>query len=273
MATKITRPGKIIDIGVMTAEFMEGNIRMDWDALAEYWYCFETDGFDMAILNELITSLNPPVLYIGGGRGSYPAQLCNVLGIENVTIVDSSLAMARQAASEFNLSFIVADACQLPVPDHQFASVLCVSGVMEHLDETALLVALQEMARACRKDGSLILAASVSNNPTETVPVYQDSIPGRELIYIHGYIDAWYRENYSLTPPEKKNMSSYNRLASAMQDRNAAYILLKNSFPKYAQLIDTEQFELYFQDRGLSIKHRHYKHEQNVQVWNLGVLK
>ena len=183
--------------------------RFDWDALAPYWHIFEAAGSDDSVLTAAMAAgLDTPVLYIGGGVGTYAARLAALIG--NVVAIDSSRAMVRETRVRHpEIAAIVADVVTLPFADAAFRSVVCATGVIEFLDDT-LQAAYRELARVCR-GGALYVAAFID-----------DSVG----IDRHAQIAAWLAGQ---AVDER-----LDRLARELGDRERAARLLQRATPRYA---------------------------------------
>lgn len=96
------------------------------------------------------------VLEVGTGPGHVArgfARRCDeVVGFD---LTEAPLAIAREKKREHdgdNLTFVQADAEEIPFSDNSF-DVVCCRLVVHHLENPARV--LQEMARVCRPDGSI----------------------------------------------------------------------------------------------------------------------
>lgn len=162
----------------------------DWDALAPHWHIFETAGNTRSVLSSALVHLRPPVLYVGGGRGVYPAKLNRwFAGCENV----------------------VADVCALPVPDGSVASVFCSTGVVEYMDAPARLSALAEMLRTVRPGGAIMLAVFIAEGQRgmSAGPLAPDAFAAGD--------------DRAGTAPRASTWLAFDRLASQLGDRQAAH--------------------------------------------------
>src|SRR4051812_41775312 len=106
----------------------------DWDALAPHWHLFEERGFADAFVEALVRErVHAPILVVGAGLGRYAAKLRDLVG--QVVAVDGSPRMAARAVAAHRLPFVLADACRLPFAENSFATVVCVSGVVEGMTD------------------------------------------------------------------------------------------------------------------------------------------
>jgi ubiquinone/menaquinone biosynthesis C-methylase UbiE len=241
----------------------------DWNALAAYWHCFEIGGFNKSTLSAIMSSLISPLLYVGGGRGTYPAYLQKWLGRDNVTVVDLSSAMARRAQADFGLEYIVADVRHLPCSDNGFASVLCVTGIFEYLETVDHEIALREMARVCCKGGPILITAAASPGGVKEVNQSHLSFDRQPRIDEHRRLETWFRHYDALSNPEKRTMSLFNAVAREMGDRVAAYHLLKDSLPRYGRRITFSSFASTIAAACLLTKSRQYMPERGIGIWHL----
>jgi ubiquinone/menaquinone biosynthesis C-methylase UbiE len=232
----------------------------DWDALAPYWHCFELGGLNQAILSTMLAAMSAPALYVGGGRGAYPARLQAHLSSGRLTIVDYSMNMARRARSAFGLPYVVADARSLPFAGSAFASALVATGVLEFLAPAGREGVLVELGRVSRPGAPILVAASA-------VP---DSAPGDAPgATIHRQLARWFQEYHRLPLAERQPFRTYEAVAREMGDRAAAYHLLKASLPEYDRRLDLASFATTVAAAGLHLLATHYVAEQGVAVWRL----
>jgi ubiquinone/menaquinone biosynthesis C-methylase UbiE len=240
----------------------------DWDALAVYWHCFELHGFNKTLLSSMLASLIPPVLYVGGGRGSYVAHLQKYFGRDKVLVVDSAAAMARRARADFGLEYVLADVRRLPFPANVFASVVCVTGVVEFLKPTERKTALEEMARVCDKGGPILVTASAI--PGQEGKQQRDAEAEAEYgTDTHQLLDIWFYRYDMLSYLERRMVSAFNAVAREMGDRAAAYHLLHESLPRYDRYIIFERFPVTVSAAGLLINSMQFLPEQGIGVWHL----
>lgn len=240
----------------------------NWDALAPYWHCFENIGFNKTILNLLEKYLVMPILYVGGGRGTYPAYLATRFGKENITVVDLSPAMACRAYSDFQLEYLVGDVRNLPLPKKFFGSVICASGVLEFLDLSEQEKSLREMARVCRQDGSILITAFYCDHPEndKSLNISCDSQPINQK---QNLLDLWFKHYDLLSSSERRLVASFSAVAREMKDRVAAYQLLHNSLPAQGGYILLEDFPSIANIAGLESELLKLFVEQSVMIWRL----
>lgn len=226
----------------------------NWDALAPHWHCFENVGLNRTILGTLKTYLTPPVLYIGGGRGTYPAILRSWVGQENLSVVDSSLAMAHRAYLDFSFKYIIADARDLHLPDKSFGSVVCATGVLEFLDLSDQKKALQEMMRVCFQESSLLVTAFYGDPPDSASSTQFINSGNQSFYQKYDLLDRWFRSEDSLSLTEQRITTSFSMVAREIGDRTAAYQLLCQSLPVCNGFINLKIFQDIARDLGLKYK-------------------
>lgn len=245
----------------------------DWDALAPYWHCFENVGLSKTILSALKPYLNLPILYIGGGRGTYPAFLRNWVGQENLAVVDSSPRMAQRAYIDFNLKYVVSDARDLPFSDQSFGSVVCATGVLEFLDLSEQKKALKEMARICLPKGSLLVTVFYHEYFRSEFTAHASHNEPPVTYQQPDLLDRWFQHQSSLLPGEKRIAASFSIVAREMGDRTAAYQLLRHSLSTSEGTIHLETFPYTARDVGLECKLLKLFVEKKVAIWNLSALR
>jgi ubiquinone/menaquinone biosynthesis C-methylase UbiE len=145
---------------------------------------------------DAVPGKNLKVLDVGGGMGRMSIPLS---ARHYVTLSDLSPQMLEQArpwAGE-RLQLQVANACDLPFPDHSFDVVLCIDVVPHLADLSAVSKALSELRRVLRPGGLLLI------DSTNSVPAWALAFPGylglvpprpRRLLSIllgHGVDPAW----------------------------------------------------------------------------------
>lgn len=216
-----------------------------------------------------MASLLPPVLYVGGGRGTYAAHLQKWLGRDSVTVVDLSPAMARRARADFGLEYVVADVRHLPQPDRTFASVICATGVLEYLDLTDRKTALQEMARVCRRGGLILITAFALPDRGEEELGSHLRLEEQRGTDEHRLLETWFRHYDTLSYPERRLVSAFNAVAREMGDRVAAYHLLKDSLPRYDQRIVFGRFGATISAAGLLTESVQFLADQGIGIWHL----
>jgi ubiquinone/menaquinone biosynthesis C-methylase UbiE len=235
----------------------------NWDALADYWHYFEAAGLNKPVLSMLMVSLVPPVLYVGGGRGTLPAHLRQYYGPDQITVIDLSLAMARRAKKDFELDYILNDVRHLAFPDQIFSSVVCTTGVLEYVDAADQAVSLVEMARVCRSGGPIMVTAGATSDPI-------GASQGAARNYF--LLEMWFRHYESLSLIERQAVLAYNGVARAMGDREAAYRLLKDSLSPYDPRILMDEFAATIATAGLFIQSVQYLHDRGIAIWKLSTL-
>ena len=232
----------------------------NWDALAPYWHCFETSGLDKPILSALMSCLKPHVLYIGGGRGTYASHLSKWVGRQNITIVDSSLAMARRAKSDFGLNYDLADVRYLPFPDSHFGSAICATGVFEYLDPIDRITSLREMSRVCFPGNPVVITAFSDPGQVNQTPLEANE---------HPLLEKWFQHEELLSFPERKFVLPFNAVAREMGDRDKAYRLLRDSLPPQDKLITGSEFAAAISASGLFVRSMRFVAERGIGIWTL----
>ena len=225
----------------------------DWDALAPYCEHFESGGLNRSILAILEPLLHPPLLYVGSGRGTLPAQLAQRFGRAAVRSVDRSVAMCRRARHESGLDCVAAEAASLPFPDGSFATVLCATGVLEYVERHECVAALAGMARVCGSSGQVLVSAACSDGD-----VRWDADQ-------HRLVEAWYERRFDNAP---KSARAFDALASALGGRDAARELLLESLPRFGRAIATEDLAAVARRAGLEIAASGINHD-GIGVWRL----
>jgi ubiquinone/menaquinone biosynthesis C-methylase UbiE len=251
------------------AESMTTPTAPNWDALAPYWHCFETYGLNRTILSLLLSLSTPPILYVGGGRGAYPARLESHVGRRRLLVVDASWPMARRARADFGLEYIVADVRNLPRPDLSASSVICATGVLEYMSHANCVAALSEMGRICVRGGAILITAFASapgTQPEESGRVKAVTQPG---VDIHRRLEKWFYHYETLPLSERRLVLPYNAVARQLGDRAAAYRLLRESLPRYEQPMDPARFARLIEEAGLIVKSEQYVEERGVAIWHL----
>lgn len=110
------------------------------------------------------------VLDVGCGVGHTCGHLAQVYEDASITGVDISLDAIKNAKSNYeDISFITADACDLPFKDDSFDLVICESVLIFIKDKEK---ALKEMIRVLKKDGYLLLNELVLINKNLEVKKY-----------------------------------------------------------------------------------------------------
>jgi SAM-dependent methyltransferase len=129
---------------------------------------------ERAIAFEMLgVSAGDRVIDVGCGPGNYTRHLANAAGDGWVVGVDASRAMIARAARQTearNVTFLRADACQLPIVDQSFDAVCCI-GVLHVLDEP--MRALNEMVRVLAPGGRLLMLVT---HEKKSVPRVRGSI-------------------------------------------------------------------------------------------------
>jgi len=120
------------------------------------------------VLENLNLRENDQVLDVGCGKGNFIRFASSLYPQAGFVGVDVSLGMFKEISeklsSQKNISFKVADAQNLPFPNHSFDKVVAMH-LLKHVPKIEL--ALSEMARVQRPDGlTVITANSHSSRPT-----------------------------------------------------------------------------------------------------------
>jgi SAM-dependent methyltransferase len=183
----------------------------DWTALAPVWQCFEQTGSTYATVRGVLSDLQPPVLYVGGGRGTFAAKLSRWLGPGSVIILDSCEAMARRTVTEFGQPCLVADARAIPLADGAAASAYCATGVLDYLPRTDRVRVLAELGRAVSPGGRIAVA---------------DRVPPPDPTQLRRSLRAW-RDS----PVAERGSIPFDAVARLLGDRTAAYDLLLAALP------------------------------------------
>src|SRR4051812_4969096 len=189
----------------------------DWDALAPYWEHFEDGGLDQDGLADIEPLVQPPLLYVGSGRGGLAARLTHRFGQAAVHSVDRSPTMCRRAQRDHGIISLAADAARLPLRDSCFATVLCASGVLEYLDHNGRTRVLAEMGRVCEPHGQVIVWAASGDTGVHW---------GTDQ---HALVRAWFAGRFDDKPAA---VAAFNAVAAAMGDRAAARALLLACLPQ-----------------------------------------
>ncbi len=105
--------------------------------------------------NLLIGSKPRQILEIGCSSGHLSGQLAALFPTSHITGIDVYAPAIKEAQRRFpKLSFIVADAHQLPFKNNLFDLVLC-SETIEHVSNPKKM--LHEIARVMKRDGSVLI--------------------------------------------------------------------------------------------------------------------
>jgi SAM-dependent methyltransferase len=192
----------------------------DWTALAPIWECFEQTGSTYVTVRGVLSDLQPPVLYVGGGRGTFAARLARWLGPGSVIILDSCEAMARRTVNEFGEPCVVADARAIPLADGAAASAYCATGVLDYLPLADRVRVLAELGRAVSPGGLIAVADRVP--PTDPAALRRSLAAWRDS----AVPDRW-RDN---ALPERGS-TPFDAVARLLGDRTAAYDLLLAALP------------------------------------------
>jgi ABC-2 type transport system ATP-binding protein len=124
---------------------------------AEYWAQFEDRHLCPAALDDLLGSIEGPVLVVGAGQGIVVEHLQR----RNMTVagVDCAPEMIAAAKQRRGLEIVHADARHLPFPARSFRTVIVASGVVDYLfDEGDAADILRECARVAQRGGQLLIS-------------------------------------------------------------------------------------------------------------------
>jgi SAM-dependent methyltransferase len=225
----------------------------NWDALAPYWEHFEDGGFNRSMFISLEPIVRPPVLYVGGGLGSLPAQLVERFGAAAVHSVDRSVTMCRRAQRDLGINCVAAEAARLPFPEGSFTTVLCATGVLEYMAQDELTAALAGMGRVCESSGQLLVTAACSDGN-----VCWDGDQ-------HRFVEAWYAGRFDDTPESTR---AFNAVASALGNREAARDLLLRSLPHTGRAITTAGLTVAAERARLEVA-AGWINEDGIGLWRL----
>jgi ubiquinone/menaquinone biosynthesis C-methylase UbiE len=220
-----------------------------WDDLAPVWEHLEGGGLNARLIATLVTSLETPLLHVGGGRGSLTALLASRLG-GSVTHLDASMAMCARARQDFGLVSVVAEADDTPFPDGTFAAVLCSTGVLEFADADGRAAALAEMRRLVAPGGPVVVAAACSDSD-----VHWD-------VDQHRLVEAWYA-GAGDTPAA----AAFDAVAAAVGGRPSARALLLRALPRVGRAVASSDLAAAAARAGLRIEAARL--DDGIGVWRL----
>lgn len=229
----------------------------DWDALAPVWHCFELLGLNTSLLSRLASSVVPPVLYVGGGRGKLPAQLARSID-DHITVIDISEGMARRARDEFGIEYVLADVAALPFGDCSFASAVCATGVLEYMKGSEKVQALMELARVTCGVGPILVSAAV-------VPETSDGAANNAPTAV----EDWWRGSRLARVPRPRYALAFDAVARELGGRRAAYELLLTAFPVDARPLVPAEFAREVAAAGLVETAADLNAAPGVAVWKL----
>jgi SAM-dependent methyltransferase len=166
------------------------SLRDAWDAQAGNWIRWaQTPGHDSYWLFhrdrflELVPSPGAHTLDVGCGEGRLARDLA-ALG-HRVVGIDASVAMIEAArASGTNVEYVIADAAELPFPDHAFDLVLAFMSLQD-IDDMPRAVA--EAARVLMPGGRLCLAVV---HPISSAGGFADSSDDSPFVIEGEYLAA-----------------------------------------------------------------------------------
>jgi ubiquinone/menaquinone biosynthesis C-methylase UbiE len=232
----------------------KGAAAPDWDELAPFWHLFETAGTDRSITSMLLAQLRAPVLYLGGGRGTYAALLRHRLG---ETVVDASRAMARRCRQDFDLACVQADMRRLPFTDLSFASAYCATGVLEYLGDADRVCALEELSRVVTTQGAIMMSAFT--------PVGADTQPVEGCF---AALETWRCDD---GPREVRPRISFafDGVARELGDRSTAYRLLRAILPPIDPVVGVDDIAAMAAAASLTVKSVSRRSERGVATWHL----
>lgn len=225
----------------------------NWDALAPYWEHFEDGGLNQRTLAAVSTALRPPLLFVGGGRGSLTAVLVERFGSAAVLSVDRSLAMCRRARRDHGLACLAADVARLPLPDASFATVLCATGVLEYIGQHGLAGALGEMGRVCGPGGQVLVCAACSDGDVFWA------------VDQHRFVEAWYAGRINEV---SESARAFGAVASALGSREAARELLLQSWPRVGRAITATELTVAAALVGLEVTASRIN-DDGIGLWRL----
>lgn len=117
------------------------------------------------ILENLDLKNGMKVLDVGCGRGFYEIAISTIYPGHMVVGVDLNegyLTVARKTVRSNSISFIKADATELPFPDNSFDRVIC-SEVLEHVKDDCAV--LSEIHRVVKKKGKVLISVPNKHYP------------------------------------------------------------------------------------------------------------
>lgn len=134
-----------------------------WGLWSPYLAYFEDSFLDLESIDQLRAITVDPVLVVGGGQGLLVEQLQR----EGLTVdaVDSEPRMIELAERRRGLKFIQADGAKLPFSDNSYNASIVATGVIDFLDDTALIRAIAMEALRVTDDTGKVLVAFYRLHP------------------------------------------------------------------------------------------------------------
>ena len=128
-----------------------------WDAMAPHLVSIEDNYLDPSSLDQIRYDVKQPVLVIGAGQGVLVEHL-QKRGLQ-ADGVDLSAEMVQYAKKRRGLALIEADARAMPFASGTYETVIIATGVVDFLDDEALISAILSEARRVRSSSGTIIVA------------------------------------------------------------------------------------------------------------------
>lgn len=128
-----------------------------WEVWAPYWSYFEDNFLDLESIGKFASVISSPALVVGAGQGLLVEEL-QKLGL-TVDGVDSEPLMVEYAEKRRGLRLLQANGAELPFADNSYKGSIVATGVIDFMEDTALMKSvLDEALRVTEESGEVLVA-------------------------------------------------------------------------------------------------------------------
>jgi ubiquinone/menaquinone biosynthesis C-methylase UbiE len=134
-----------------------------WERWAPYWSYFEDNFLDLESINQLVSTIESPILIVGAGQAMLVKQLQNK-GFK-VDGLELDPQMIKYAKDRRGIDLIHADARKMPFADNSYRTSIVATGVIDFIEDKELIESIINETLRVTDDTGNVLAAFYKYHP------------------------------------------------------------------------------------------------------------